>query len=117
MEWWDSRPGFVSTVWRRERMVVIVRPGHPWAAESTIPLKWLKSQILLGGEAATGTGRLLQQYAGADSAEFTVGMQLGSRPCKTATSSMNTDQTWQLGMVRTPRFVCNDAQFLGVLRT
>ncbi len=39
------------------------------------------------------------------------------RPCKTATSSMNTDQTWQLGMVRTPRFVCNDAQFLGVLRT
>lgn len=78
MEWWDSRPGFVSTVWRRERMVVIVRPGHPWAAESTIPLKWLKSQNLLGGEAATGTGRLLQQYAGADSAEFTVGMQLGS---------------------------------------
>jgi PAS domain-containing protein len=38
------------------------------------------------------------------------------RPCKTATPSMNTDQTWQLGMVRTLRFVCNDAHFLGVLR-
>ena len=38
------------------------------------------------------------------------------RPCKTATSLMNPDQTWQLGMVRTPRLVCNDAQFLGVLR-
>lgn len=39
------------------------------------------------------------------------------QPCKTATRPMNTEQTWQKGLVRTLGFVCNDAQFLGVLRT
>lgn len=78
MEWWAPRPGFVATVWRREKMVVIVPPNHPWAAESSIPLGWLKSQKLLGGEAATGTGRLLQHYLGADAAEMTGSLQLGS---------------------------------------
>jgi hypothetical protein len=42
---------------------------------------------------------------------------LKGRPCKTATISMDTGGIGQLGLVRTLGFVCNDAQFLGVLRT
>lgn len=40
--------------------------------------------------------------------------EIMSRPCKTATSPMNTGRTRQKGLVRTLGFVCNDAQFLGV---
>jgi hypothetical protein len=39
-----------------------------------------------------------------------------SRPCKIATTPMNTGRAVQLGIVRTLGLGCNDAQFLGVLR-
>ena len=78
LEWWDDRPGFVATVWRREDLVLIVPPNHPWAGMSNIPRDLLKGQQLLGGEAGSGTGRLLQQYFGADASTIGVSMQLGS---------------------------------------
>lgn len=78
MEWWDNRPGFVATVWRREDLVLIVPPHHPWAGMCNIPRDWLKGQDLLGGEAGSGTGHLLQQYFGDDASTIGVSMQLGS---------------------------------------
>lgn len=78
MEWWDNRPGFVATVWRHEDLVLIVPPRHPWAEMSSIPHNWLKGQDLLGGEAGSGTGHLLQQYFGNDASTIGVSMQLGS---------------------------------------
>lgn len=78
MEWWDHRPGFAANVWRQEEMVVIVPNNHPWAGLRCIPLAWLKGQDLLGGEAGTGTGRLLQECLGMDARTIGVSMQLGS---------------------------------------
>lgn len=78
MEWWDNRPGFVATIWRREDLVLIVPPHHPWACMCNIPRDWLKGQDLLGGEAGSGTGHLLQQYFGDDASTIGVSMQLGS---------------------------------------
>lgn len=77
MEWWDDSPGFVADLWRREELLLIVPPGHPWAMLDSIPRDRLKGLAMLGGERGTGTGRLLQQYLGADAA-LGVSMQLGS---------------------------------------
>jgi DNA-binding transcriptional LysR family regulator len=78
MEWWDDSPGFVAQVWRREELVLIVPPQHPWSELSSIPRHRLKGLTLLGGERGTGTSRLLQQYLGEDASTVSVGMQLGS---------------------------------------
>ena len=78
MEWWDQRPGFSASVWHREELMVIVPPDHPWAGRQSIPRNWLKGQALLGGEAGSGTGRLLQSYFGDDARNIGVSMQLGS---------------------------------------
>lgn len=78
MEWWDHRPGFAAIVWRREELVVIVPKNHPWAGMRGIPRAWLKGQDLLGGEAGTGTGRVLQELLGNDAGTVGVSMQLGS---------------------------------------
>jgi DNA-binding transcriptional LysR family regulator len=65
MEWWSDRPGFFEYGWRKEPLVVIVAPEHPWAGRSAIELSELASQILLGGEAGTGTITLLRKKLGA----------------------------------------------------
>lgn len=78
MEWWDDRPGFEARLWRREELVLIVPPDHPWAARSSVPRDWLKGQKLLGGEAGTGTARLLRDFLGDSANSVGVSMQLGS---------------------------------------
>ena len=78
MEWWDDRRGYEARLWRREDLVVIVPPGHPWAALSRLPLRLLIGVPLLGGEHGTGTGRILSEYLGENSSELAVGMRLGS---------------------------------------
>lgn len=78
MEWWDQRPGFQATVWHREELVLIVPPEHAWASRASIPRHWLRGQALLGGEAGSGTGRLLQAHFGEDAKTIGVAMQLGS---------------------------------------
>jgi DNA-binding transcriptional LysR family regulator len=65
MEWWDDRPGFRATTWLREPLVLIVSPGHPWAALGEIDSIRLIGQTLLGGEAGSGTGRVLRERLGA----------------------------------------------------
>jgi DNA-binding transcriptional LysR family regulator len=65
MEWWDGRPGFDATIWRRERLLVIVAPDHPWATRSSVTPAELRGETILGGEAGSGTGTILRQTLGA----------------------------------------------------
>lgn len=78
MEWWDGRPGFLARVWRREELVVIVPPDHPWAELPSISRAQLKDAPILGGEPGTGTGRLLARYLGPLAQELRPAMRLGS---------------------------------------
>jgi DNA-binding transcriptional LysR family regulator len=78
MEWWDDRPGFEAAVWRREKLVVIVPPAHPWATRKSIDKRMLLREPMIGGEPGTGTARLLQQAFGADASFLKIGLQLGS---------------------------------------
>lgn len=78
MEWFDDRPGFVADVWRRERLVVIMAPSHPWAGQHSVPREQLLDTPLIGGEPGTGTGRLLGEAFGSDAARLRIDMALGS---------------------------------------
>lgn len=78
MEWWDGRPGFNATPWRREPMAVIVSPKHPWARRRSVTKALLLDQPLIGGEPGTGTGQLLRKAFGRNAARLRVTMQLGS---------------------------------------
>jgi len=78
MEWWDDRPGFNATVWRREPLVVIVPPGHSWAKCGAVSEDHLFSTPLIGGEPGSGTSRLLHQVYGSAADRLHVSMSLGS---------------------------------------
>jgi DNA-binding transcriptional LysR family regulator len=64
MEWWDGHPGFRAQTWRREKLVVIVPPSHPWATRAAVTVADLLAVRLLGGEPGTGTGTLLRNALG-----------------------------------------------------
>ncbi len=64
MEWWSDRPGFCQRIWRKEPLVVIVAPDHPWATRKAIEVSELASQTLLGGEPGTGTNTALRNALG-----------------------------------------------------
>jgi DNA-binding transcriptional LysR family regulator len=64
MEWWDDRAGFAATTWMHEPLVVIVSPDHRWAGRDSIPPAELPSEIMLGGETGSGTGRVLKEQLG-----------------------------------------------------
>lgn len=78
MEWWDERPGFTATAWRREPLVAIVPPDHAWAALPAVNLDALLDTPLIGGESGTGTGRVLREALGDAAERLQVGTQLGS---------------------------------------
>ena len=78
MEWWDGRPGFSATAWRREPMVVITSPLHPWRRRRSVGKALLFDQPMIGGETGTGTGHLLQKVFGRNAGRLRVAMQLGS---------------------------------------
>lgn len=78
MEWWDGRPGFSGQLWRREPLVVIVSPDHAWATRKRIAAEELRGQPIIGGEAGTGTGRVLREGLGQLADDLTVERQLGS---------------------------------------
>src|SRR5262249_28999487 len=70
MEWWDDRPGFFAQTWRKEPLLVIVAPDHPWAKRRAIEASELATQNLLGGETGTGTITLLRTKLGRLSSEL-----------------------------------------------
>ncbi|MGO9567969.1 MAG: LysR substrate-binding domain-containing protein [Desulfomonilaceae bacterium] len=78
MEWWDNRAGFVNRPWKKERLVVIVPPGHPWSTRKSISAEELMGERMIGGESATGTGRVLREALGDLMSEFHVAFKLGS---------------------------------------
>lgn len=78
MEWWSDRPGFSQHSWRREPLVVIVAPDHPWATRNTIEPSELAGQALLGGEPGTGTNTVLTQQLGLLADKLTAVRGLGS---------------------------------------
>ncbi|MGE0313606.1 MAG: LysR family transcriptional regulator [Lautropia sp.] len=76
MEWWDGRPGYHALEWRREALVAIAAPDHPWALLRAVSRARLEQVPLLGGESGTGTGRILAQCWGGTT--LRAGEQLGS---------------------------------------
>lgn len=76
MEWWDNRPGYHADIWRREALVTIVPPDHPWASLKELPADLLQGVPLLGGETGTGTGRILAEKLGHHN--LSTAQQLGS---------------------------------------
>ncbi|MDP2802457.1 MAG: LysR substrate-binding domain-containing protein [Phreatobacter sp.] len=78
-EWWTETDGFQAFCWRHEPLVVIVPPGHAWAGRSVVNPEELTDQPMIGGEAGTGTGRVLAQALGAELARrLKIGPVLGS---------------------------------------
>jgi DNA-binding transcriptional LysR family regulator len=77
-EWWNDRPGFVSRIWRREKLVVITEPHHPWAALREIDPGLLSDEPMIGGEPGTGTGRILRDKLGPLAQTLRVTLSLGS---------------------------------------
>lgn len=78
MEWWDKREGFIAKKWRREELVVIVAPTHPWAKGKSVQQADLFSQPMIGGESGTGTGILLQKIFGKNASKIRVSLNVGS---------------------------------------
>ena len=78
MEWWDRRPGFVHRPWKKEPLVVIVGSSHPWTDRDSIPAEALIDERMIGGESATGTGRILRESLGDLVSGLRVSFQLGS---------------------------------------
>lgn len=78
MEWWDERPGFDAFCWKEEPVVLIVHPDDPLAGRTNITREEIGELELLGGEAGTGTGRLLSRFFDQNGPMPRVSRQLGS---------------------------------------
>ena len=78
LEWWADTPGFRSVVWRREPLVVITPPDHPWARRARLLSDDLLREPMLGGETGSGTGTVLRRAFGERARQLRVSMQLGS---------------------------------------
>jgi DNA-binding transcriptional LysR family regulator len=78
MEWWDRREGFTAKKWRQEKLVVIVSPDHPWARKKTVRASELLEEPMIGGEAGTGTGTLLETIFGKKASKMRISMNVGS---------------------------------------
>lgn len=64
MEWWEAEPGFHARPWREEPLLLITAPDHPWAVRGRVRRDELAAEDLLGGEAGSGTGRVLRAALG-----------------------------------------------------
>jgi DNA-binding transcriptional LysR family regulator len=78
LEHWTAHAGYVARLWRREELVAIVPPTHPWADLARIPRPLLKGAALLAGEPGTGIRRLLAAHFGDHAPHLRRGMRLGS---------------------------------------
>lgn len=64
VEQWYEAEGFEAHSWHRTPLTLIVSPQHPWARRKSIEPQELLRQKILGGEKATGTGKLLRDQLG-----------------------------------------------------
>lgn len=77
-EWTEDHSGYDWLAWRREKLVVIVAPGHPLARRKRVTKKAIKDFRLIGGEPGTGTGRILREFFGSEMQHLKLGIELGS---------------------------------------
>ncbi len=77
-EWADDTVQVDWSCWRRERLVVIVPPGHPLAGRSHVAKTRLFDYPMIGGEPGTGTGRILRNLFGAELHRLAITRELGS---------------------------------------
>ncbi len=77
-EWWTPQPGFQSHLWRQEPLVVILPAKHPLATQEWLSPESLINEPMLGGEKATGTGRLLREQLGEVADRYHMHMNLGN---------------------------------------
>lgn len=78
LEWWDHREGYLAHVWRDEAVVVIAPPGHPLTRRKSVEPADLVRHPIIGGEAHTGTGRILRRHLGALADQLSIRFNLGS---------------------------------------
>lgn len=78
LEWWPETAGFSAVTWRREPLVAIAPPDHPWTRLERLCAVDLFREPLLGGESGSGTGTVLRHALGARARDLRIGMQLGS---------------------------------------
>lgn len=78
MEWWQPQAAFDSLLWKQEPLVLITPLNHPLANMPSISRTMLSGLSLIGGEAGSGTGRLLKAYLHDQPEMPKVTMQLGS---------------------------------------
>ncbi|MBX6421565.1 MAG: LysR family transcriptional regulator [Nevskia sp.] len=77
LEWWGHQPGYEAHIWRHEPIVAILPSNHALSVHETVNLAQLRRYPVLGGEAGTGTGRLLNTHL-RGRRPLTVAMSLGS---------------------------------------
>ena len=77
-EWSEDQASVEWHSWRREKLVVIVAPGHPLARRKRISKEELFDFPVIGGESGSGTGRILRNLFGNDLDKLKVRRQLGS---------------------------------------
>ncbi len=78
VEWWEHHRGFTCYPWRKEKLVVIVNPDHPWAKRNSVRPESLFEQPMIGGESGTGTGVLLRKVFKKRASNIRIGQTLGS---------------------------------------
>ena len=78
MEWWQPKPAFDAVVWKQEPLVLITPTDHPLASLKSISREMLSGLSLIGGEAGSGTGRLIKAYLQEQQTVPAITMQLGS---------------------------------------
>lgn len=77
-EWSEEIQGFEWLPWRREKLVAIVSPRHPFATRARVSKAALLNETFIGGEPGTGTGRVLRTLFGAAADKLKIGLDLGS---------------------------------------
>ncbi len=77
-EWWAPQKGFHAELWRKEPLVVILPAKHPLSAQEELDPSSLIHEPMLGGEQATGTGRLLRDQLGDVAEKYSIHMNLGN---------------------------------------
>lgn len=78
MEWWDGRNGYEASLWRTEKLILIVSPDHRWASKGSIYSSELFTESLIGGERGTGTGTILRRAFGQKADQLSISHTTGS---------------------------------------
>jgi DNA-binding transcriptional LysR family regulator len=83
----NDRPNLVQQRFARDEMLLVVRPGHPWAGRACVALGELRSEPLIVREHGSGSRTCLEQALGREGCslgDFRVALELGSNEAITA---------------------------------